>query len=139
MPTRKQRRRREKELRHEWEEVYVDAEGRELPPEEVEELLPKQEPRKARATAAARGGKRGAAGSARGARGIQPPSWRRVIKRGAIFAPLMYLFIALSSRNSSTPETVLITVELLVIFLPFSYLMDSLMYRFWKKRQARAG
>src|ERR687891_356491 len=40
VPTRKQRRRRQKELRHEWEEVYVDAEGRELAPEEVEELAP---------------------------------------------------------------------------------------------------
>ncbi|MDF2749544.1 MAG: hypothetical protein K0T00_719, partial [Gaiellaceae bacterium] len=35
MPSKKQRRRREKLKRHQWEEVYVDEEGRELDPEEA--------------------------------------------------------------------------------------------------------
>ena len=37
MPTRKQRRRAQKERRHEYETVWVDAEGNELeePPEEL--------------------------------------------------------------------------------------------------------
>jgi hypothetical protein len=138
MPTRKQRRRRQKELRHEWEEVYLDAEGRELAPEEVEEILPelapKQQPRKASA-----GSSRPAARTTRGTRAIQPPSWRRVLKRGAIFAPLMYVFIAITNRNGSLLTHVAITVQLLVIFLPFSYLMDTLTYRLWKKRQAKTS
>jgi hypothetical protein len=138
MPTRKQRRRREKELRHEWEEVYVDAEGRELAPEEVEELVPaasaRAQPRKASA-----GQARGGARPARGARTVQPPSWRRVLKRGAIFAPLMYVFITFTNRNGSLLAQVVITVQLLAIFLPFSYLMDTVTYRLWKKRQAKTG
>ena len=39
MPTKKQIRRQQKLKRHEYEEVYVDEEGRELDPEEAEELI----------------------------------------------------------------------------------------------------
>ena len=48
MPSKKQRRRREKLKRHEWEEVYVDEEGRELDPEEAEALAAAQPERAAR-------------------------------------------------------------------------------------------
>lgn len=132
MPTRKQRRRRDKERRHEWEEVYLDAEGNEIPPEELEQLLPerdgKREARKQPRKAETRRG---------GGRAIQAPSWKRVFKRAAIFAPIMYVFIALTNRDSSVGVNVLIALQLLVIFLPFSYLMDTLTYRMWKKRQAK--
>ena len=37
MPSKKQIRRQQKLKRHEYEEVYVDEEGRELDPEEAEE------------------------------------------------------------------------------------------------------
>ena len=136
MPTRKQRRKRQKELRHEWEEVYVDAEGRELDPEEVEEIAPaspKPDPR--RRKPAAKAGRE----PSRRTREIQPPSWRRVLKRTAIFAPLMYVFLYLVSRNDDLSPSQLIvqTVMLMLLFLPFSYLMDTFTYRLWKKRQAK--
>src|SRR4051812_15165674 len=136
MPTRKQRRRRDKDLRHEWEEVYVDEQGRELAPEEVEELAP--------AVAAKNGSAprpKGKAKSsqpaqtARGGRIVQPPSWRRVFKRTAIFAPLMYVFITLVDRSVSPLAALLFTLQLILLFLPFSYLMDKLTYRLWQKRQ----
>ena len=139
MPTRKQRRKRQKDLRHAWEEVYVDAEGRELEPEEVEEILPpKPEPRR-RQPAAAKGKQQPAARTGRG-REIQPPSWRRVLKRGAIFAPLMYVFLYLVTRNDNlTPAQLIVqTAMLMLLFLPFSYLMDTFTYRLWKKRQAKS-
>ena len=139
MPTRKQRRKRQKELRHEWEEVYVDAEGRELEPEEVEEILPEAATRPERragtrpkAKTSAKGG-----GARRQPRGIQPPSWRRVLKRALIFAPLMYIFIAFTTRESSPAVDLVITLQLLLIFVPFSYLMDSVMYRLWTRRQEK--
>lgn len=135
MPSKKQRRKRQKELRHEWEEVYVDAEGRELEPDEVEQILPPKATRRERQPAAARGRQP----QRREARAIQPPSWRRVLKRAAIFAPLMYVFLYLVSRNDDLGprELVVQTVMLLLIFLPFSYMMDTFTYRLWKKRQAR--
>jgi hypothetical protein len=139
MPTRKQRRRRAKDLRHEWEEVYVDAEGRELAPDEVEELLPKAAERNGRAQAPAPAApKRAQPVRGRAARGVQPPSWQRVLKRALIFAPLMYVFIALTSSDMTTAQEILTTVWLLLIFIPFSYLMDSFTYRLWKKRLANA-
>jgi len=140
MPTRKQRRRRQKDLRHEWEEVYVDAEGRELAPEEVEELAPeiivsKHEPRARAKSRARQQGSR----PARAGRTVQPPSWRRVAKRAAIFAPLMYVFITLTNRGTNPAYALLITLQLILLFVPFSYLMDRLTYRLWQKRQARPG
>jgi hypothetical protein len=136
VPTRKQRRKRQKELRHEWEEVYVDSEGRELEPEEVEEILPAKPARQERKPAA-RGRRQP---QSRTTREIQPPSWRRVLKRAAIFAPLMYLFLYFVTRNDAEMgplELVVQTAMLLLIFLPFSYLMDNFTYRLWKKRQAK--
>ena len=44
MPTKKQIRRQQKLKRHEYEEVYVDEEGRELDPAEAEERLGAKQP-----------------------------------------------------------------------------------------------
>jgi hypothetical protein len=140
MPTRKQRRRREKELRHEWEEVYLDAEGRELAPEEVEELAPGTVANRSEARGKTSAAARPQSGrAARSGRTVQPPSWRRVLKRAAIFAPLMYVFITLTDRGANPAYVLLITLQLMLLFVPFSYLMDRLTYRLWQKRQARPG
>lgn len=125
MPSRKQRRRREKGRRHEWEYVYVDEDGREV--EEPDEESPisrngKRTPQQSRKTQAA------------GGREVQPPSWRRVAKRGLIFAPLMFLTVTFLSGNLTVAQRVVNTVFLLAFFLPFSYAMDALMYRMYRKR-----
>jgi hypothetical protein len=125
VPTRKQRRRRAKGRRHEYEYVYVDDEGNEV---EVDADDPRTE------RAAARNGR--AKPNTRAASGvrIQPPSWRRVAKRGLIFAPLMFITVLLTNREAPLAGQVLMTVWLLAIFLPFSYFMDSFMYRRYVKR-----
>jgi hypothetical protein len=132
VPTKKQRRRRAKDRRHEYEFVYVDEEGRELDPEEVEE-----------SEAAQDGGKRDARPRHpvdRRGRPMQPPSWRRVLKRGLIFAPFMYLLLLILPGGAEMGEVQRIqqTVFLLMIFMPFSYLMDAFMYRMFERRQAKA-
>ena len=140
MPTRKQRRKREKDLRHEWEEVYVDEEGRELAPEEVEELAPAVAAKNGAAPRTkAKPKSSQPARTARSGRTVKPPSWRRVFKRTAIFAPLMYVFITLTNRSVSPMYALLFTLQLVLLFLPFSYLMDKFTYRLWQKRQARPG
>lgn len=121
MPSRKQRRRRAKERRHEWEEVWVDDEGNEL------EAPPEDEPPSRNARTARRPRQTGM-------RQVQPPSWRRVAKRGLIFAPLMFLTVSFLSTSLSQTEKVLQTVFLLAFFLPFSYAMDALMYRMYLRR-----
>ena len=131
MPSRKQRRRRLKERRHEYEYVYVDEEGHEV--EAPEEEQPPASPR-GKSTS---GGRR-AATTARAGRRIEPPSWRRVGKRALFIAPVMFLLINLMGKNLSVAQRVYETVVLLTIFLPFSYFMDSLMYRSYLKRTGAA-
>jgi hypothetical protein len=126
MPSRRQRRRRQKERRHDWEYVYVDDEGNEVEAPDEEHALSRngkraveQRPQKAKAS---------------GMREVQPPSWRRVGKRGLIFAPLMFLTVTFLSGDLTIGQRLLNTAFLLAFFLPFSYAMDALMYRMYRKR-----
>lgn len=126
MPSRRQRKRRQKDRRHAWEYVYVDDEGNEVeaPDEELAlsrngKRAPQQLPRK---------------GKASGMREVQPPSWRRVGKRGLIFAPLMFLTVTFLSGELTIAQRLVNTAFLLAFFLPFSYAMDALMYRMYRKR-----
>lgn len=127
MPSRKQRRRRAKERRHEYEIVYVDEEGREVepPPEEVEQRPARDNGKPAAKAKPKAGAKKGT--KAGGARPVPPPSWQRVAKRAAIFAPFMAVTLYLLGGRS---WAVLVqTVWLLLLFIPFSYLVDRMMYR----------
>lgn len=135
MPTKKQRRRRLKDRRHEWEEVLVYPDGREVPVDEAEGADPDASPKKT-------GDRRQAQAVQRGGRTVQPPSWRRVLKRGLIFAPLMYVTVLLLAPDGASPaQNVAQTAFLLAIFLPFSYVMDAMTYRIWRKRleKTRSG
>ena len=125
MPTRKQRRRRVKERRHEYEYVYVDDEGNEV---EVDE----NEARAAQSRTNGRARPTRTAASA-GPR-IQPPSWRRVGTRGAVFAPLMFLTVMFLDRELPLYAVMFQTILLMAIFLPFSYFLDSWMYRRYQRR-----
>jgi len=128
VPSKKQRRRREKSRRHEYEYVYVDEDGQEVQVEPEELRKPA---RSAEASNRTRGGRAGG-------RRIDPPSWTRVGKRGLIFAPLMFLTVSFLSKNVSVAQRIYQTVFLLAFFLPFSYLMDSLMYRSYLRRTGAA-
>jgi hypothetical protein len=131
MPSRKQRRRRAKERRHEWEEVWVDEEGNEVePPDDAEgEAAPSRSANRASAPR-----QRQSVG-----RHVNPPSWRRVAKRGLIFAPLMFLTVSFLSSELTLTQKIGNTVFLLAFFLPFSYAMDALMYRMFLRRGGAAA
>jgi cytochrome c-type biogenesis protein CcmH/NrfG len=130
MATKKQQRRRQKLQRHEWEEVYVDEEGNELDPDEAEQIVGASPARKAeKAKAPARGTRRA----------LEPPSWRKTLRRGLIFFPLMLLVIFLLSPELSTVQKVINTLVLMAFFIPFSYFMDSMMWRSMQRRLAREG
>jgi hypothetical protein len=131
MPSKKQQRRRQKLKRHEYEEVYVDDTGRELDPEEAEELvgaaLTKKTARAAKPQPTRRAG-----------RVIEPPSWRRTGRRGLLFFPLMLVTVILLGQDLSLPQQIAQTVVLMAFFLPFSYFMDTMMWRSYQRRTARA-
>ena len=128
MPTRKQRRRRAKGRRHEYEYVYVDETGAEV---EVEADQVKAE------RTASRNGRAKPRQLPANAR-IQPPSWRRVFKRGLLIAPLMFVTVMFLDRNLHWWQWLVLTAQLMIIFIPFSYFMDSLMYRRYAKRMGTA-
>jgi hypothetical protein len=132
--SKKQRRRREKLQRHEYEYVLETEEGEQVleGPRAVE-----GEPRNGKA------GKSGKASSGpvdRRGRPVPKPSFRRVLRRTAVFAPLMAVVIYLLVRNEA--ENVLTTVVfqtalLVLFFMPFSYVVDAFMYRMFLRRQER--
>jgi len=138
MATEKQRRRRAKEKRHDYDLVYLDEDGIEQPVERVD--APRKPPsRFGRGKAVTKSQKTQPAQRARegGRRGrvVQPPSWRRVLRRGAIFAPIFFATVMLLGGKTMTfqraiPQTVL----LIGVFIPFSYFMDRVVWRQQQKR-----
>ena len=133
MATKKQQRRREKLRRHEYEEVWVDEEGREIePPPEAGTPRPrKTEASKPRAAASRPRG-------ARPVRTVPPPSWNRVFRRAAVFAPLMLVVVYLLSKDRQLNRAIMETAILMAFFLPFSYVMDLMMYRTYLRRTGAA-
>lgn len=125
MPTRKQRRRRAKEQRHDWEYVEVDpdtGEERVVEDDGVVEGRPAA-PKKAAVSS-----------GSKPARVVNPPSWQRVLKRGLIFAPLMFLTVTLLDSKLSVTARLIQTALLLAFFVPFSYAMDTIAYRTFIRR-----
>jgi hypothetical protein len=131
VPSKKQQRRRQKLKRHEWEEVYVDEEGNELSPEVAEELVaarPERNAKPARSQPTRRGG-----------RSIEPPSWRRTGKRALLFFPLMLVTVFLIAGDEvTTLGKIVQTIALMAFFLPFSYFMDTMVWRTAQRRLERA-
>ena len=131
MSSKKQRKRRQKERRHEYEYVYVDEEGQEV---EVEEPQPARPAGKGSAAKTpARGGR--VARGGRAARKVEPPSWRRVGRRALVIGPvLVAIMFVLPHKNVSIAALLAQALFFLLVFLPFSYMMDSMMYRSYLKR-----
>ena len=134
MPSRKQRRRQLKEKRHEYEFVYVDADGNELDelPEGFEEEH-KERP-------ASRNGSKPAAKKKqppqRGTRRTPPePSWNRALKRGALLGAVVFALFSFTAKGhwvSVLPLALLYTV----LFVPFTYVIDRFAYKRYLARTA---
>jgi hypothetical protein len=116
MATKKQRRRRAKEHRHDY--VWVDEEGNEVDPEST---APEKRTAQARTSR----------------RDPQAPSWQRTLKRSAIFAPIMFGTVFLLSPNLPMATKITQTLLIVAIFIPFSYFLDRFFYRSAQRRAAR--
>jgi hypothetical protein len=134
MANQKQRRRRAKEKRHQYDLVEIDGEGNEtvLSATDVKSEAPERTKKPA---------SRGSEPSASSRRGApKPPTWGRVLKRAAIFAPIFLATVLLLGGDRITfPGAALQTLFLLAIFVPFSYLMDRLVWRSHEKRLAKTS
>jgi hypothetical protein len=124
MATRKQRKRRQKGRRHEYEYVYVDDEGHEVEaaPEEVraDKRTNGQAPQPV----------------TRGGRKIEPPSWQKVGKRALWIGPLMFLTLTVIAKELTLMQRLSQTLLMLGLFLPVSYLMDRTLYRSTTRRKS---
>lgn len=139
MPTRKQRRRELKERRHEYETVWVDAEGNELeePPEELEGVQAER-PNGAKAKPKAK------AAPQRGGRALREPpapSWQRAAKRSLILGVVIFAFFYLagSKGHHNLGSALLISLLYTAIFIPFSFMIDRFAHNRWLRRTGQQG
>ena len=122
MPSRKQRRKREKLQRHEYEYVLETEEG--------EEVIEGPRSAETRSEANGKAEKEPTGLVDRRGRPIQKPSLQRVLKRTAIFGPLIAVFIVFTAGDDLTAVGLIFNVALLLaFFMPFSYMVDTFVYR----------
>jgi hypothetical protein len=117
MPTRKQRRRRSKDFRHDVRVFEVDEEGNEIPISELraqEDRAPKPKP-----------AQKGSSRPGRLARPPEPPTWDRAFKRGAMMGVLMIVVLYLIQG----PVGGAFGIVYGAMFVPFTYWLDRTKYR----------
>jgi hypothetical protein len=135
MPTKKQRRRRAKGFRHEYDFVVEDEEGNEVPVESSELRAERNQRDKERAatkparTQSSRGG--------RGTREPTPPSWQRAMRRGGIMGGLMLLAFVFLFKSAPIAVRLGWGVFYAAAFVPLTYFIDRTAYRSYQKRLAR--
>jgi hypothetical protein len=127
VPSRKVRRRRAKLKRHEYEYVIETPEGEEIPIERPRERPGADDGK----------GKRERGAVDRRGREIPKPTFARVLRRTAIFTPLLFVVVYITSPDVSVAAMVFNVALLLAFFIPFSYMVDVLVYRTMMRRQER--
>ena len=129
MPSRKQRRRREKSFRHEYGFVTYDEEGNEVEvdPAEVRPAKPKSERAQAKPT-----GKGG-----RALREPPKPSWSRSLRRGGIWGGVMFVVVVFFFKGQSLVGRIAVGVLYAAAFVPLTYFIDRLAYRNYERRSGK--
>lgn len=122
MPSRKQRRRREKTFRHEYEYVLTDDDGNEVEVAPTELRKERDEPKAKAKSAPAK----------RPVREVQPPSWRRAVRRGGLMGALL---LVIMSTLFKAP--VVIAVLYAAMLIPFTYAIDRVSYRSYLRRSGK--
>ena len=128
MPTRKQRKRRAKDFRHDMRVFEVDAEGNEIPLAELrtpEERRPKVRQQQAKTK------------SGRPIKEPPLPSWNRAIKRGGTMGGLMLLAFLFVLKSGPLPQRIGIGLFYGLAFIPLTYWIDRTAYRTYQRRVAR--
>ena len=164
MPTRKQRRRRDKDFRHDVRVYEVDEEGNEIP---IAELRAREEasdpPAKGRFQrgssagslkgsgskgssskgsaskgSGSRGGRaRGSGSKGRVVREPPQPSWRRAVRRGGVMGAAMLLAFLFLFKSSPIGLRVVWGLFYAVAFIPLTYWIDRTAYRSYLRRTAK--
>lgn len=128
MPTRKQRKRRAKDFRHDMRVFEVDAEGNEIPLAELrtpEERKPKVKQQQSKSR------------SARPIKEPPLPSWNRAIKRGGTMGALMLVAFLFVLKSGPLPQRIGIGVFYGLAFIPLTYWIDRTAHRTYLRRMAK--
>jgi hypothetical protein len=134
MPTKKQRRRAQKERRHEYETVWVDEEGNELeePPEDLVAAPAGRDSAKPKPSSKA--------AQQRGGRPIRvppAPSWQRAGRRSLILGAVIFaVFYLLGSKNGQHSFSAALGFAGLytLLFIPLGYMFDRFAHNRWQRR-----
>ena len=129
MPSRKQRRRREKSFRHEYGFVTYDEEGNEIEVDPAEVRPVKAKAEKPKAQPASRGG--------RALREPPVPSWRRSLRRGAIWGGVMFVVVVFFFKGQSLVGRIAVGLLYAAAFVPLTYWIDRLAYRSYLRRSGK--
>jgi hypothetical protein len=138
MPSRKQRRRREKTFRHEYETVLLDADGNEVPLDPEQLRAEREAKEKERAAAKPAAGKQQPKG--RGGRAMREPpqpSWNRAVKRGGLMGGLMLFAFVFLFKNSPIGIRLAWGLFYAAAFVPLTYWIDRTAYRTYQRRVAK--
>jgi hypothetical protein len=128
MSTRKQRKRRAKDFRHDMRVFEVDAEGNEIPLAELrtpEERKPKIKQQQSKSK------------SGRPIKEPPLPSWNRAIKRGGTMGALMLVAFLFVLKSGPLPQRIGIGVFYGLAFIPLTYWIDRTAYRTYQRRLAK--
>ena len=140
MPSRKQRRRREKTFRHEYETVLLDADGNEIPLDPDELRAEREAKEKERAAAKPARGKQQPAPKGRAGRVLREPpapSWHRALKRGGTMGGLMLLAFVFLFKDQPLGIRLAWGVFYAAAFVPLTYWIDRTAYRTYQRRLAK--
>jgi hypothetical protein len=132
MANRKQRRRREKTLRHEYAFVTYDEEGNEVEVDRPEAREEKKQPEKTKPAATAK-----KAAARRSLREPPPPSWRRSLRRGGLWGGIMLFVVVFFFRSTPLAARIAWGLIYAAAFIPLTYWIDRLAYRSYLKRSGK--
>ena len=133
MPTRKQRRRRSKDFRHDVRVFEVDGEGNEVP---IAELRTRDTKPKA-AAAKGKQAKPARSRSGRPVREVSPPSWERAFKRGGLMGALMLVAFLFLFKSAAIGLRIAWGAFYALAFIPLTYWIDRTAYRTYLRRVDR--
>jgi hypothetical protein len=129
MPSRKQRRRREKTFRHEYGFVTYDEEGNEVEVDPAEIRPAKAKPDKPKPAATGKGG--------RSLREPPVPSWNRSLRRGGMWGGVMLVVVVFFFKGQSLPARIGVGLIYAAAFVPLTYWIDRLAYRSYLRRSGK--
>lgn len=133
MATKKQRKRSQKERRHEYEKVWILPDGTvsDEPPDDYVEPAPRDSKSKSKPE------QRRQQRPTRATRTPLPPSWRRAAKRSVILGVvILVLFGLLDSKRGSAGliSAALLAVLYTALFIPFTYYLDRFAYNRYQRK-----